>query len=400
MSFFSGKKESDVVLVFDIGSGSVAGALVLISAEHPATILYSFRSEIPFQHEATGIRLLSLMLRSLSQVMLAITREGFELAGMGARRPRIREAFVSLSAPWVVSQTSFLSLRNKAPTKITTHVFAELLKHSEEDGHPERKPIPKGGVLIERKLIKSVLNGYATATPYEKEAITAEFAVFESFSVPKVTEKIADTITELIHPGHISFHSFSLLAFATLRELYPNKEHFMLIDVSGEQTELSLIRGGVLSETVTFPFGRNHFVRALRRHAEVPVSGASAVLKLYRDNNGVGRLFERSKKTLDTIKGEWQEKLSKSLSNFSEETLLPRSIFLTADEDLAPILSGALQSGEVGGLTLSPSQLEVTVVGNETLAPLVAYSSSDTRDPFLGLICALASRLEHGKNLA
>src|SRR3989338_2442924 len=113
MSLFSPKKESDCMLIFDIGSGSVGGAIVLTSRIHPPTVLYNFRSEIRFQEEATSLRLLSLMLQALSQVVLALSHEGFDSAGFGTHRPRIKEAVVSLSAPWILSRTSFLRLRSE-----------------------------------------------------------------------------------------------------------------------------------------------------------------------------------------------------------------------------------------------------------------------------------------------
>ena len=157
MFLLSRKSESECLLVFDIGSGSVGGAIVISSAGHIPTILYSFRTEIPFQEAATGQRLSSLMLRSLSQVVIALSREGFESAGFGAKRPRIKRILVSLSAPWVASMTSFLSLKNKESTPITEKVFDALLSHSANESNSPKGLAPKGSVKIEKLLIKNVI---------------------------------------------------------------------------------------------------------------------------------------------------------------------------------------------------------------------------------------------------
>ena len=393
MSLFSPQKDSDVFLVFDIGSGSVGGALILTSATHTPTLLYSFRSEIPFQEEATGLRLLSLMLRALSQVVLAIVHEGFEVAGFGSHRPRIQEALISLSAPWVISKTFFLRLRNKEPMLITENVFTGLLQESEKNAESEDKDIPKGSVQIEQKLIKSVLNGYETSLPYGKLAYEAEFAVLGGFSVPRVTEKITDTITQLLHAKHLTFHSFSLIAFAMLRELYPAEENFLFADISGEQTEISVAKKGVLVETVTFPFGKNHLIRSLKKDTNIPAGGASALFKLYAEDAGTGKLFERTKKLLDTAGKDWQTRFMKTLSDFSGEVFLPKTLFLTADDDVLPIFKKAIASGDVSSFTISSSPFQIIAVQGGTLSPLIRTGTSYSHDPFIEMVSAFANRV-------
>src|SRR3989338_3627137 len=163
MSFLSKKTKNECVLVFDIGSGSVGGAIVLISPGAIPNILYSFRSEMPFQEKATGARLFSLMSRSLSQVVMALSREGFEAAGFGAQRPRIEKILVSLSAPWMVALGTFLQLRNKEPMVVTETVFATLLEHFDKSENGLVENIPKECKSMEGHLQWSVLNGYRTA---------------------------------------------------------------------------------------------------------------------------------------------------------------------------------------------------------------------------------------------
>ncbi len=388
MSFFSSKKESDVVLVFDIGSGSVGGAIVFASRTHSPTILYTFRSDIPFQEEATGARLLSLMLRSLSQVVMAITHEGFDLAGFKDHRPHIREVVVSLGAPWVISKTSVLTLRNEKPIPITEKVFSELLKHSESETRPAESELPKERLLLEQRLIKSVLNGYGMDAPYGKEALTAEFSVFKSFSVPAVTGKIEDTVRQLVHTDHLTFHAFALLGFLAIKSLSIAEDNFMFVDVSGEQTELALVKGGALLETLTFPFGKNRLVRTLKRHTAVPLGGIAALAKLTVEGKGTGRLFERSEKVLQEAMYEWQKEFSKTLSNYLRELFLPRLIFLTADDDVTPLFAKALESSEWNISAVSPATSQIVLINNDAITSLVSYSSTSMHDPFLGLISA------------
>ncbi len=392
MSLFFGAKENDCFLVFDIGSGSVGGAIVLASAVGPARVLYSVRSDIPFQEEARGAALLALMLRALSQVVSTIQHEGFDASGFGSRRPRITEAAVSLSAPWIASRTSFLRLKNQTPALITLEIVASLIEHA-RSGRDAERGVPKGSVSVEQKLVKSVLNGYETAQPYGKEAREAEFAVCESFALPDVVEKITDVITRVIHPHRIPIHSFALAAFAVLRELLPHEPHFVLVDVSGEQTELSIVKNAALVESATFPFGRQRLIRTLRKAAHMPVSSIETFLKLYREEKGIGRLFDRAKHTMERAQEEWGAELERALGVFSEELFLPPLLYLMADDDVASVFARAVKTRDASRFTLSSASFHATVVDSNLLSSLVLWSPPHARDPFLGVLAAFAGRI-------
>lgn len=393
MTFFSKKKESECLLVFDIGSGSVGGAIVISSRNHIPTILYSFRSEILFQEEATGRRLASLMLRSLSQVVLALSREGFEIAGFGAKRPRIKKILVSLSAPWVVPMTSFLQLKNKEPTFVTEKLFSALLEHSANEPDSSKGRSPKGSVEIEERLIKSTLNGYETSAPYGKEALEAEFAIFSSFSLPRVTGGITDIITHYFHVERVRFHAFALVAHRALRKMYPEEENFIFVDVSGEQTEISLTSKGIIIETVTFPFGKNHIIRTLKKEANIPPLGAEAFLRLYRDKGGAGRMVERVEKLLEQEKEDWRSKFAKTLETLSEEIFFPKSLFIIADDEVLPLFARALEGQDFSRFAVSPLTWHITPLNAGLLASIVRWNTMEHSDPFLGIVSSFANEL-------
>jgi len=379
------------MLIFDVGSGSVGGAIVLTSAIGAPSILYSFRSDIVLQAEITGRRLLSHMLRSLGEVVAAIGAEGFRTAGFGTSHPSVSEIFVSLSAPWVLSKTSFLSLHNEKPEVLTPAIFNELLAHAHSDDAISGRGI-KGSIEVERKLMKTMLNGYETSEPYERRVSQAEFAVRRSFSVARVTEAITDTITRVVHSKHFSLHSFSLLAFAVFRELFPEEENFLVVDVSGEQTEVSVAKKSVLSETATIPFGRNSFLRALEDAVSAPSSGTSTLVKLYTKNHSVGPLAERAARICGEQKKLWAERLFKALSDFSAEPFLPRRVFLTADDDVTQIFADAILEAGVTGTAASAPAFEITTLQNDVLGSLARWSPSHAPDPFMSVIASVANR--------
>jgi len=387
MSLLQQGRKRDALLIFDVGSGSVGGAIVLDGKGQPPTVLYGTRSDIHFQQELTASRLLSLCLRALSEVVLALEHEGFDKAGFAGRRPTVAEAVVSLSAPWTVSKTSFLRVRNERPVRITETMFKALL---DDDWRRAAATVPKGGVEIEHKLIKSVLNGYETAEPYGKEALTAEFTTVTSYSLPKVTEKITDIISHRLHTKAISFHSFSLLSFAVLRELFPANENFVFVDVSGEQTEVSVVKNNVSLETISFPFGKNYVIRALERDGKLPPAGAESFMKLYGEGKMEGKLTDKAATIISRCEEEWLRHFFRALAQFSEEVFLPETLYLAADGHVAPLIERIVKKGDFSKFTLASAPFKTLIIDETVLGPYIRTSFAD---PFISLIALAASRL-------
>jgi hypothetical protein len=391
MSLFTWSASArDLLLLFDVGSGSVGGAIALHAKAEPPTILYSTRSEILFKHDMTAKRLLSLCQRALAEVVLALVHEGFARAGFPGHRPQVAEALVSLSAPWTMSKTSILHVSNKKPTRITDAIFRALLA---EDRKATEASMPSGGVQIEHKLVNSVINGYETEDPYGKIATTAEFTVLSGYSLPKVVESISDSISHLIHPKTLSFHSFSFLSFAVLRELFPEHENFVFVDVSGEQTEVSVVKKGISLETVSYPYGKNHLIRALEKKGGLPPSGAESFVKLYNEGMMKGALSEKGAQVLDLFKKEWLRRFLRVTAMFSEQVFLPQVLFLTADSHIAPLIKQSIGESNFAEFTLASSPFQTVFVDESVLAPYVRANGDVPHDPFLSLIALYAGRL-------
>ena len=390
MSFLSKKTKNECVLVFDIGSGSIGGAIVLISPGAIPNILYSFRSEMPFQEKATGARLFSLMSRSLSQVVMALSREGFEAAGFGAQRPRIEKILVSLSAPWMVALGTFLQLRNKEPMVVTETVFATLLEHFDKSENGLVENIPKECKSMEGHLQWSVLNGYRTAAPFGKEAAEVEFAVFRSFSAPRITERVTGIIADFFHAECVRLHAFSYVSFRAVQKIYPREENFILADVSGEQTEVVIARNGAIADVATFPFGRNYVARLLVKEGGIPAGSIETFFRLSSEGTSASKMTERVRKLLGRVREDWRNSFEKALASASEEPFFPRSVFITADADIVPIVSSALSDEMAIRLNLAPWKFRVIPIGAKELAPLAQWSAPKKDDAFIAIVSSFA----------
>lgn len=387
MALFSTQPRREASLIFDVGSGSVGGALVSRGAGKPL-IIHSVRALIAFAEENRANRLFTAMQKALAQVLLSLVHEGLRRAS--APRPRIGEAFVFLSAPWVASRMKFLHLGSPTPVVINDDVFRALL---EEQG--THSAAPKGGIIMEQKLIKAELNGYEVARPYGKTATDASFAIFMSFALPRVLSVVSESITRAIQPARVTFHSFILSACEEAQELFPNRSDFLIVDVSGEQTELAAVKRGAIVEILTFPFGRNHFLRKIGKGG-APVAARETFLRLHLEGKGEGALYEKLRREMRAASEEWLTLFSKGLSALAEKTFVPRAFIALADENIKPIIESAVRNADVEKRAAAVPFLEVIPFGAEELAPLLA-AGSDKDDSFLSIEALFSQKLRMGR---
>ena len=120
MGIFSGsKKKDELVLVFNIGSSSIGGALFLAQNSGIPKIIFSTREPIPIGKKIEVDRFFSLTIQALEVVVSKI---------YGARLGVPSKIFCVLSSHWCVSQTRIISLKKNSPFIFTEKLADELIK--------------------------------------------------------------------------------------------------------------------------------------------------------------------------------------------------------------------------------------------------------------------------------
>ena len=97
--FSKSKKKEELILVFDIGSSSVGGALFYMQKSGIPKIIFSIREMIALEEEFDFGRFLSLTMKTLGVVANKIS-----MAGLGAPN----KIFCVLSSPWYASQNRII----------------------------------------------------------------------------------------------------------------------------------------------------------------------------------------------------------------------------------------------------------------------------------------------------
>ena len=246
-------------LVFDIGSSSVGGALFYTQKSKAPRIIYTVREPLVLLPKMDVDQFLSLTLKTLSTVAGKVAK-----AGIGAPE----KIFCILGPAWYGSQTRIIKLAKNTPFTFTTkladeliqkeiHLFKEehLLQYLEE----EEQSVP-----IELKNLKISLNGYPTESPLDRSVRELEMTIFISMGGKLFLEQAQSVIRDHFHRDEVKFSSLAIASFTTVRDLYALSD-FLLVNIGGEITAVALVKKDILSESSSFPMGRNFIIREAAR---------------------------------------------------------------------------------------------------------------------------------------
>lgn len=379
MGIFSGSKEkNELILVFDIGSSSVGGALFWTQNSGIPKIIFSIRESIPIQDEVDINKFLLSTIQSLEIVVKKIY-----MAKMGAPS----QVFCILSSPWYVSQTRMINFKKNTPfiftTKLADSLIQKEIKLFGEEHLDKYKDIGNPFRTIELKNIKTTLNGYETSKPLNKKTQELEMALFISISGEQVLKKIEDTISKHFHFNKIKFSSFAMASFAVVRDMYTQQENFLLVDIGGEVTDISMVKKNILRESISFPLGGNFLIRGIASSLNCTLSEAKSLFSLFKDEHAEELMKKKLSLILNQLRVSWLKEFQESLANLSRDISIPATIYITLDKDLVDFFSQTIKTEQFSQYTLTESKFEVVILSADLFHNITVFGESVIREPFL-----------------
>src|SRR3989344_5759849 len=349
------KAERDnLTLVFDIGSSSVGGALFWRDKSGIPKIILTVREPIVLKEEININQFLLLTAQTLEIVVGKIFA-----AGLGAPA----KIFCVLSSPWYVSQTRIISFVKNTPFAFTAKLADDLIQKEislfKEEHLAQYADTENSVRLIELKNIKITLNGYETSDTLSQRGKELAMIVFLSMSPEKILTKIEETIARYFHSKEIKFSSFVMAFFTMIRDLYSNKDNFLLVDISGEITDISMIKKNILQESASFPLGHNFIIRGVASALNCGLGEARSFISLLKDEHADYAITKKVEPIIDKLKTEWLRKFQESLSNLSNDISIPVTIYMAIDKDFADFFYQTIKVEQFNQYTLTESKFEI-----------------------------------------
>lgn len=378
MAFFEKKKESRHVII-DIGSSSIGVALAQISAPGRAHILWATREDMVFQADLNFSRFFDAMCAALERSLVRLQNERHDIP---------KEFLVSFASPWYVAQTRVVRVGPGTSFTVTQKGINKLIEREVEAFRNYRLPnyqrvVEEATEVLEAQSIQIKLNGYDVASPYGMSAKEMIMAVYVSMSPKRVLDAVGNIIIKHFHRRRVAVHSFPLVAFSAIRDIFVEAKDFLFLDISGEVTDVSIIRDDVLLETVSFPLGKNFLIRRIVNALNTVPEEAVSLLRIYME----GTADETTKRNIQTVliaaRNEWLKLFAEVLGTISKSLPLPHRVFFTADADVARWFSEAIQHESLRKYIFTDEPFQVTIFDTPILSGFSTVAPETIHDPFL-----------------
>lgn len=358
MATTSSSRDQTTLLV-DIGTASVSGAL-LTAGKHHMPRLDSVR-RVPL---GTGSETARDALSTHLDTALVELLGGFTSASP-------RTVRVVLAAPWYEARIKVVNSSTEKPIAVSQKSVLHLV----EEYKNKEAPRP-GNEDIEALAVQVTVNGYPTrlTTPVVGQSVAVNF--YESEVDQTTLNKLRDAILRAFPHATISFHSFPLVSSVALRALAHEKS-FMVLDVAGEVTELSVVYEDGMHFLGSFPIGYHTVARTFGGKSDA-VGDALSRLALF----GRGELSDDESKA----DGErfvraftpWLDAFETSLSMAANTVPIPSRTFLISDREHLGWIRKGLE-------LRNPFALSTEPVGAPFVQNKLELGETGTYDIFLSL---------------
>jgi hypothetical protein len=195
-----------------------------------------------------------------------------------------------------------------------------------------------------------------------------------------VMEKVREVLEKVFHADTIAFHSFALASFLTIRDLFYNDDNFILVDISGEISDVSIVYNDILYETVSFPLGRNSVVRELQKEEKMLPEEAHSALRLSAE----GALAPPAAGAVTRIEKKWLDALKEALRSLGGDLPLPQKMFVTADRDVSSWFERTLKKGDFSEVAYAAQPFSPVFLGYKELSNYLLLRKEGF-DPFIAL---------------
>lgn len=340
--FKSKKKKNATVVIFDIGSGSIGGAIVElpnIKGELP-TIIKSAHTDIAFSESGDFDTLLNNMLRAIDKTAKILNKGNTSV---------IKEVFCVLASPWYLSETRIVKMERELPFVFTKRHADELLQ--KEIFNLSEVYKKKYGELDTPRIIENIimgvsLDGNQTDEPIDKKCKSVNLNILISLSSKFFTDKIEAGILNNFHHTTISFSSFISASYIALRDKYVNQDSHVLVDVGGETTDVSIVCDGVLRYSISFPLGKKTLYRYISKNKNIELRDSEELFNLYTTDNLSYPIKNKVEPIFKSLEYIWSSNFTKCFENLPKDIIIPEIVFLTADNNIKKWLISLIQNDE------------------------------------------------------
>ncbi len=352
--FHRNKSAARLALVIDIRSSSVAGSLVLYEDNKPAQVVSSMRDFFFFEDAVDSNVFIQKAEMSLNRVLEYLVHT-----------PNYKQAITSVNvfygAPWYKNY-----IENYSKIENTVVEFND--EYYKKNINNEIQTIGKSEEIIEKELIAVFLNGYHSKLPFGKKATEVDFSLYVSVLNKETKSNFFSIIRKYVGTKNIKHHSHTFAFYTVLHNLIMPPNNYVMLDISGEVTEISVVRNEHIVKIVSIPHGNNYFVRKVMKKIKSDYITSFNELKNKQDI------------ITPDVKEEWSSFVKEALTSSNVQSL-PMQIYVSTADETRELVKILLDDFDIYyNLLKINKKPDVVFLHKNLFKDKIVYANSNMRD--------------------
>jgi len=365
--------------VFDVGSGSVAGAVIELRGEKPVLIHTSFRSHIPYE-ERSNEQLASAIVQKVEEVGRRLLDNH---AKGGVSRKGIHECLTVVHVPWIDSITHNL----EAPLKEESEILEEMILQLSQKAFAQSNE-GNSKEVFEKSIVRVELNGYPTSAPLKKIAKQIGVVVLETQIFGNMKKQITDRIVNMLPGVQPVFRSSTLIDSTLMRRRAPESAHFTIADITSEATSITVIRRGAISEQKTVPIGYRSITRAVSKERGSSVDDIQSRIRMLMKGECSTDECRSLEASMDAVGSQFTQEFGNIFSEISKSKKLPNTLVMHCHPDLSNWFTKFFTRLDFAQFTETTRPFLVGEISLKSIAEYVIFMPGNALDSGIATSCA------------
>lgn len=355
-------KKSECSLVFYMGSAFIEGHILDLASKNKARVLFTARRSIKIDKTFKSDRFLEKSNETLKEVCEEIKAFNW----FKENQLEIKNIHIGFSLPWYDSKVKEISFRSDEDFEASMEMVDESISQSalefldESVGNNENEEL-----LMEKKNMQILLNGYPVEDIRGRKVDNLKIEAFYSVLSKKAHDIFTETLYKFFNEREVYFHSSSFSSFATLREIFEEKERFLILNIEGEITEINLVSEGVIKKSLSFGVGSNSFAREFAKEEDIEIKEAVSKIDIYAKNQTEEKESKKIEKGLEKSREKWTKKASQKMEELAEIAHVPDALYLVGKDALLNMLTSVVKDKELYKHTVFERPFEVYKVNRK-----------------------------------
>ncbi len=328
MLFFGSKDESvSYGLLIDVSSGSIGiGIVESNKSKDLPKLIYADRTNLRVIDKVED---LGGQLRRAREALLAsaltFSHEGISELKSYNPKARITKIFVTCSSPWAHTVARSVQYTDDEPFKVTKNVIDDLIQTAEKEillhVTAQTELGKQNFEVVENATVDISINDYIVTNPFGLSGKQLSLSHIAGLIPKDLLSSVEEVQEKLFKDTELRAHTYMLVMYCVMRDIFPTIHSSCIVDVTGEATEFGIVEQNLLIDNVFIQHGTSSVIRNAAKKLKTPEVDIRNQLISY--NETVNPVLK------DEIK-EYQKQLVSAITQILQNRTLPNDIIVTS----------------------------------------------------------------------